>query len=192
MSFHDEELDEILAGTAGTGFTTYLDDPRLGFGHVSTERDEMGIPQFSPQAPKIPVALVERHREAWTRPDESRPQEMWTEHATQQGMSVLGSGVYRLPILPGWAIGKRTDHHPGLQLQQPDGNSFAYASCAVASDWVATARDYGGVIVLHGPRLGLHPEHHHLVSEREHAREIAAAKQEGLVTGGIMAWGRPA
>ena len=62
MEISHEQLDKILADFSALGRATYLDDPVLDFGYAATDLDDLGIPRFSPELPRIPVALVERHR----------------------------------------------------------------------------------------------------------------------------------
>jgi len=130
----DEQLQEILADFSALGHATYLDDPVLGFDYASAELDEMGLPRFSPEVPRVPVVPVERHQEMWTHPDNPGPrQEIWTDRALSQGMGRIGTGVQRLPSLDGWLMAEWPGDGGGLQLQQPDGRLFVYALCAFGS-----------------------------------------------------------
>jgi hypothetical protein len=191
MEINHQQLDEILADFSALGRATYLDDPVLGFGYAATERDELGLPQFSPELPQVPVALVERHQALWTHPDNDTPQqECWTEHALTQGMQRIGHGVHRLPNLDGWLIAEWPRDGGGLQLQQPDGNLFVYALCDLDPTWIAAAQHYHWVLVLHGPRLGLRVPPSQAGAEHERTTELATARQEGVVTGGLMQWGQ--
>jgi hypothetical protein len=184
-----EQLDEILADFSARGCATYLDDPALGFGHAATDLDDLGIPQFSPELPQIPVALVERHQALWTHPDNPGPrQEVWTEQALSHGMQRISYGVSKLPNLDGWLIAEWPGDGGGLQLQQPDGNLFVYAPCEVDATWTSAARQYGEVLVLHGPQLGLRVPHGTSAVQRRRT-ELADARKDGLVTGGLMRWG---
>jgi hypothetical protein len=189
MEINHQQLDEILADFSALGRATYLDDPVLGLGYAATDRDELGIPQFSPDLPQIPVALVERHQALWTHPDNDTPQqEAWTEHALSQGMQRIGRGVRKLPNLDGWLIAEWPRDGGGLQLQQPDGNLFVYALCDLDPAWIAAARHYGWVLVLHGPQLGLRVPPNLADAEQQRATELDTAQKEGLVTGGLMQW----
>jgi hypothetical protein len=110
-----QQLDEIVADFSALGQITYLNDPILGFGYAATERDDLGLPQFSPELPQVPVALVERHQALLTHPDNDTPQqEVWTEHALTQGMQRIGHGVHQLPNLDGWLIAERPRDGGGL------------------------------------------------------------------------------
>ncbi|MGH3764777.1 MAG: hypothetical protein ACRDTX_06460, partial [Pseudonocardiaceae bacterium] len=144
MDINHQQLDEILADFSALGRAAYLDDRALGFGYAATDRDELGIPQFSPDLPRVPVALVERHQALWTHPDTDTPQqEAWTENALMQGMQRLGPGVRQLPNLDGWLIAEWPRDGGGLQLQQSDGNLFVYALCDLDPIWIAAAQHYG-------------------------------------------------
>lgn len=191
MALSEQELDEILSDFSAVGRTTWMQDPALGFGYVATDRDELGMPRFSPEIPAVPVALVERHQALWTNPEDGPQQEVWTEHAVLKGMPRLGEGVYQLPTLPGWVLAEWPEQGGGLQLQQPDGTLFVYAVCALGPEWLSAAQRCGGALVLHGPRLGLRISRTRPDAEQQRARELAAAKHDGLVTGGIAAWGHP-
>ena len=94
----------------------------------------------------------------------------------------------------GWLIAEWPRESGGLQLQQPDGNLFVYTLCEVAPAWTAAAQHYGWVLVLHGPRLGLRVSADLADAVQQRTAELTAARQEGLVTGGLMRWGqvRPA
>ncbi|ETA00170.1 hypothetical protein ThrDRAFT_03911 [Frankia casuarinae] len=192
MEINDRQLDEILADFSALGRPTYLDDPALGFGHAALDRDDLGIPRFSPDLPQVPVALIERHQALWTHPDNPTPrQEVWTELALAQGMQRIGPlGVHRLPNLDGWLLGEWPRDGGGLQLQQPDGNLFVYALCTLPADWITAARHYGEVLVLHGPHLGLRIPSGDPDAEQRRATELATAREDGLVTGGLILWGR--
>lgn len=191
MEVNDQQLEEILADFSALGRTTYLDDPILGFGYAALDRDDLGIPKFSPEFPQVPVALVERHQELWTHPDNDPPRrEVWTEHALLRGMRRIGHGVQRLPDLDGWLVARWPHDGGGLQLRQPDGNLFVYALCELDSAWVAAARRYQWVLVLHGPRLGLRVPGRSADIEGLRAAELASAKRDGLLTGGLMRWAR--
>lgn len=190
MQVNNRQLEEILADFSALGRATYLDDPILGFGYAALERDSFGIPQFSSDLPQVPVVLAERHQALWTHPDNPTPrQEVWTELALSQGMQRIGVGVRRLPNLEGWLLGEWPRDGGGFQLQQPDGNLFAYALCPLTPDWIAAAGHYGEVLVLHGPHLGLRPPSEHPEAGRGQATDVATARAEGLVTGGLMRWG---
>ena len=80
----------------------------------------------------------------------------------------------------------------GLQLQQPDGNLFVYALCDLDPIWIAAAQQYHWVLVLHVPRLGLcvPPGQENTDTEHQRTTELATARKEGLVTGGLMQWGQ--
>jgi hypothetical protein len=188
----EKQLQEILADFSALGRATYLDDPALGFDYASAELDELGLPRFSPDVPRVPVALVERHQEMWTHPDNPGPrQEIWTEQALSQGMGRIGTGVQRLPSLDGWLIAEWPEDGGGLQLQQPDRTLFVYALCEVDEAWTEAARKYGEVLVLHGPRLGLRVQPGRTArADHERRAELADARRDGLVTGGLMRWGR--
>lgn len=168
-----------------------MNDPALGFGYVATERDELGMPRFSPVVPAVPVTLVERHQWLWTNPEDGPQQEVWTEQAVLKGTPRLGEGVYHVPTLPDWDLAEWPDQGGGLQLQQPDGNLFAYAVRALEPEWLSAAHRCGGALVLHGPRLGLRISRTRPDAEQERAQEFAAAKHDGLETGGIASWGHP-
>lgn len=102
MEINHRQLDEILADFSALGRTTYLDDPILGFGYAATDRDDLGIPQFSPELPQVPVALVERHQALWTHPDNDTPQqEVWTEHALTRECSASAAGCISCPTWTG-------------------------------------------------------------------------------------------
>ena len=190
MDINHQQLDEILADFSALGQAAYLDDPIFGFGYAATERDELGLPQFSPELPQVPVALVERHQALLTHPDNDTPQqEVWTEHALTQGMRRIGHGVHQLPNLDGWLIAEWPRDGGGLQLQQPDGTLFVYALCKLDPAWTAAAQHYHEVLVLHGPRLGLRVPRSQADADHQRANELATARQEGLVTGGLMQWG---
>lgn len=174
------------------GRATYLDDPILGFGYAATEQDDLGIPQLSPELPRVPVALIERHQELWTHPDNDSPQqEVWTEQALLHGMRRIGDhGVHQLPNLDGWLISEWPHDGGGLPLQQPDGNLFVYALCELDPAWTAAAQHYHEVLVLHGPRLGLRVPHDRADAEHQRRTDLATARRKGLVTGGLMQWGQ--
>jgi hypothetical protein len=53
MEINQQQLVEILADFSALGRPTYLDDPVLGLGYAATDRDELGIPQFSPDLPQV-------------------------------------------------------------------------------------------------------------------------------------------
>ncbi len=189
MEINHQQLDEILADFSAIGRTTYLDDPILGFGYAATERDNLGIPQFSPELPQVPVALVERHQALWTHPDNDTPQqEVWTEHALTQGMQRIGQGVHQLPNLDGWLIAEWPRDGGGLRLQQPDGKLFVYALCDLDQTWIAAAQHYHWVLVLHGLRVP--PDQENTDTEHQRTTELVTARNEGLVTGGLMQWGQ--
>lgn len=191
MEINHQQLDEILADFSALGRATYLDDPILGFGHAATGQDDLGIPQFSPELPQVPVALVERHQALQTHPDNDSPQqEVWTEHALSQGMRRIGHGVHQLPNLDGWLIAEWPRDGGGLQLQQPDGNLFVYALCDLDPTWIAAAQHYHWVLVLHGPRLGLRVPLDLADAKPQRTTEPATARKEGMVTGGLMQWGQ--
>ena len=99
MEINHQQLDEILADFSALGRATYLDDPILNFGYAATEHDDLGIPKFSPELPRVPIALVERHQELWTHPDnDSSQQEVWTAQALSLGMRRIGDhGVHQCP-----------------------------------------------------------------------------------------------
>ena len=188
MEISHQQLDEILADFSALGRATYLDDPALGFGHTATDRDEHGIPLFSSELPQIPVALIERHQALMTHPDTDGPQqEVWTTQAAALGMHRIGTGVFQLPNLDGWLIAEWPDDQGGLQLQQPNGSLFVYALCPLEPAWLAAARHYDRVLVLHGPNLGLTAAPDRATDP---AAELLAAREQGLVTGGLMQWGR--
>jgi hypothetical protein len=179
VDINHQQLDEILADFSALGRATYLDDLILGFGYAATERDDLGNPQFSPDLPQVPVALVERHQALWTHPDNDTPrQEAWTELALSQGMRRIDDAVQKLPNLDGWLIAKWPRDGGGLQLQQPDGNLFVYALCKLDPEWIAAAQQYSWV--LHGPRLGL----------RVPPERVDVEQRRTLVTGGLMRWGQ--
>ena len=195
MEINDQQLDEILKDFSALGRATYLDDPLLGLGYAALDRDDLGIPQFTPDVPQVPVALIERHQALWTHPDNPGPrQEVWTEMALAKGMLQLGRGVRKLPNLDGWLIAEWPRDNGGLQLQQPDGNLFVYALCDLTPAWTTAAQHYGEVLVLHGPQLGLRqPAKSELAAaDIDHLRatELDTAQKNGLVTGGLMRWGR--
>jgi hypothetical protein len=191
MEINQRQLDEILADFSALGRTTYLDDPVLGLGYAATDLDELGIPEFSPDLPQVPVALIERHQAMWTHPNNPGPrQEVWTEHALSHGMRRLNRGVRKLPNLDGWLIAEWPRDGGGLQLQQPDGNLFVYALCDLAPEWIADAQQYGWVLVLHGPQLGLRVPADRADVDHVRATELGNAHTDGLVTGGLMQWGR--
>jgi hypothetical protein len=192
VQINHQQLDEILADFSALGRATYLDDPILGFGYAATERDDLGIPQFSPELPRVPVALVERHQALWTHPDNDTPQqEVWTEHALSQGMRRIGDhGVHQLPNLDGWLIAEWPRDGGGLQLQQPDDNLFVYALCELDPAWTAAAQQHHEVLVLHGPNLGLRFPPDRADAELQSRMELATARKDGLVTGGLMQWGQ--
>lgn len=48
----------------------------------------------------------------------------------------------------------------------------------------------GWVLVLHGPRLGLRVPPDQADAENQRATELASARKEDLVTGGLMHWGQ--
>lgn len=190
MQISHDQLDAILADFSALARTTYLDDPVLDFSHAATELNEMGVPAFSTDVPKVPVALIERHQALWTHPDTApEQQEVWTEQALSLGLGCIGYGVQKLPNPAGWVIGRWPRESGGLQLQQPDGNLFVYALCKLEPAWLAAARHYHSVLVLHGPRLGLKVPYAHPDADGERTRELIAARQQGLVTGGIIPWG---
>jgi hypothetical protein len=196
VEINHQQLEEILADFSALGRATYLDDPILDFGYAATEHDELGIPKFSPDLPRVPVALVERHQELWTYPasannNDSRQQEVWTAQALSLGMRRIGDhGVRRLPSLDGWLIAEWPRDGGGLQLQQPDGNLFVYTLCELDPAWIAAAQQHHEVLVLHGPRLGLCVPSDRSDAEHQRRIELAAARGEGLVTGGLMRWGQ--
>jgi hypothetical protein len=64
------------------------------------------------------------------------------------------------------------------------------ALCEVDSAWTAAARDYGEVLMLHGPHLGLRVPSWRADAAQERRTELASARKDGLVTGGLMQWGR--
>ena len=99
-------------------------------------------------------------------------------------------GVRQLPNLDGWLIAEWPRDGGGLQLQQPDGNLFVYALCEVGPAWTAAAQDYGEVLVLHSPHLGLRVPPGRAGAEYQRRTELANTRKEGLVTGGLMRWGR--
>jgi hypothetical protein len=185
MEINHQQLDEVLADFSSLGRATYLDDPVLGLGYAALDRDELGIPQFSPDLPRVPVTLVERHQALWTHPDNDTPQqEAWTEQALSEGMQRIGRGVHKLPNLDGWLIAEWPRDTGGLQLQQPDGNLFVYALCDLASGWIAAAEHYHAVLVLHGPQLGLRVPPNVADAEHVRATELDTAQKQDLVTGG--------
>jgi hypothetical protein len=73
VEINHQQLDEILADFPALGRATYLDDSVLGLGYAATYLDELGIPQFSPDLPQVPVALIERHQALWTHPNNPDP-----------------------------------------------------------------------------------------------------------------------
>jgi hypothetical protein len=159
--------------------------------YAATERDDLGLPQFSPELPQVPVALVERHQALFTHPDNNTPQqEVWTEHALTHGMRRIGHGVHHLPNLDRWLIAEWPRDGGGLQLQQPDGNLFVYALYDLDPTWIAAAQQYHEVLVLHSSRLGLRVPPGHADTEHQRTTELATARKEGLVTGGLMQWGQ--
>jgi hypothetical protein len=189
----EEQLNAILADFSALGRATYIDDPGLGFDYFATEEDaKRGVPSFIPEPPRVPVALIERHQEMWTHPgNPGSRQEVWTQHALMQGMQRIGLGVQKLPNLEGWLIAEWPDDDGGLQLQQPDGNLFVYALCQVDKAWTEAAQGSGEVLVLHGPRLGIKvPPARAELMEHHRRTELADARRDGLVTGGLMRWGR--
>ncbi len=191
MEITHQQLDEIVADFSALVRITYLDDPILGFGYAATERDDLGLPQFSPELPQVPVALVERHQALLTHPDnDTLQQEVWTEPALTHGMQRIGHGVHQLLNLDGWLIAEWPRDGGGLQLQQPDGNLFVYAQCDLDPTWIAAAQHYHWVLVLHGPRLGLGVPPNQADAEHQRTTELATARKEGLVTGGLMQWGQ--
>jgi hypothetical protein len=196
MEISHQQLDEILADFSAQGRTTYLDDPVLDIGHTATERDGEGVPQFSPDLPRVPVVLIERHQALWTTPADGTPrQEVWTENALSQGMrriSVGQGGARKLPNLDGWLIAPWPREGGGLQLQQPDGALFVYATGDPDPTWIAAAQHYQWVLVLHGPRLGLRDSsgQQNTLDGDASQTELAAASADGLVTGGLMRWGQ--
>lgn len=123
----------------------------------------------------------------WTHLDNDTPQqEVWTEHALVRGMRRIGHGVHQLPNLNGWLIAGWPRDGGGVQLQQPDGHLFVYALCDLDQTWIAAAQHYHWVLVLHGPRIPpSQPD-----AERQRTTELATARKEGLVTGGLMQWAR--
>lgn len=107
-------------------------------------------------------------------------------------MQRICDGVHRLPNLDGWLIAEWPRDGGGLQLQQPDRNLFVYALCDLDPTWIAAAQHHHWVLVLHGPRLGLRvlPDQESADIEHQRSTELAAARKGGLVTGGLMRWGR--
>lgn len=99
-------------------------------------------------------------------------------------------GVHQLPNLDGWLIAEWPREGGGLQLQQPDGNLFVYTLCTFGPAWIAAAQHYHEVLVLHGPRLGLRVPLDLADAEYQRTTELAAARNEGLVTGGLIQWGQ--
>jgi hypothetical protein len=191
VEINHQQLDQILADFSALGRPTYLDDPVLGLGYAATDRDELGIPQFSPDLPRVPVALIERHQALWTHPDNPGPrEEVWTATALSHGMQRLSRGVRQLPNLDGWVIAEWPRDGGGLQLQQPDGNLFVYAVCDVDPEWADAARGYGSVLVLHGPQLGLRVPADLADADLVRPAELETAHDNGLVTGGLMQWGQ--
>jgi hypothetical protein len=191
VEINHDQLDKILADFSANGLTTYLDDPVLGFGYAASDLDDLGIPRFSPELPRVPAVLVERHQALWTHPDNDEPQqEVWTAQALSQGMQLISYGVSQLPNLDGWLIAEWSRDGGGLQLQQPDGNLFVYALCKIDPAWISAAQNYGEVLVLHGPRLGLRIPSSQTDFEHRRAAELASARKEDMVTGGLMNWGR--
>jgi hypothetical protein len=136
--------------------------------------------------------LVERHHALWPHPENPGPeQEAWTEQALSLGMQRIGDlGVRKLPNLDGWLIAEWPRDGGGVQLQQPDGNLFVYALCKVTPSWTTAARHSGEVLVLHGPSLGLRVPTGKADGEQRRRTERANARKDGLVTGGVMRWGR--
>ena len=65
-----------------------------------------------------------------------------------------------------------------------------YALCDLDARWIAAAQHYQWVLVLHGPRLGLRIPPNQLDAQRQRTTELATARKEGLVTGGLMQWGQ--
>lgn len=127
----------------------------------------------------------------WTHPDnDTPPQEVWTEQALSLGMRHIGHGVNNLSDLEGWLIAEWPRDGGGLQLQQPDGTLFVYALCEVDPTWLAAVRELGRVLVVHGPSLGLRVPSDHPDAEHERATALATARTQGLVTGGLIRWGR--
>jgi hypothetical protein len=190
------QLDEILADFSALGRTTYLDDPRLGLGSVATEVDDLGMPEFSPELPHIPVALIERHQALWLPcDDDTARQEVWTDEALAHGMRRIGSGVHQYSYLDGWLVAEWQRDGGGLHLQQTDGGLFVYALCCPDSTWLEAAQHHRGVLVIHGPHLGLRvpPEQEGDCGTGQlRTTELATARRDGLVTGGFMRWGRVA
>lgn len=190
MQINHDQLDAILADFSALARTTYLDDPVLDIGHAATALNELGIPEFSTDLPALPVALIERHQALWTHPDTGpERQEVWTEQALSLGMERIGYGVHKMPNPEGWLIAQWPRESGGLQLQQPDGNLFVYALCGLDPAWLAAARRFRSVLVLHGPHLGLKVPDDHPDADGERTRELITARQQGLVTGGIISWG---
>lgn len=186
-----EQLDSILADFSARGHTTYLDDALLGLGHAAVKRDEIGVPTFSPDVPRLPVLLVERHQALWTHPDTPGPrQEVWTEQALTCGMQRIRDGVVQIPNLDGWLIAEWPRDDGGLQLQSPDGNLFVYTMERPDPAWVGEAQHWQQVVVLHGPRLGLRVLADTTATLDDAAADLLAARKEGLVTGGVMRWGQ--
>jgi hypothetical protein len=99
-------------------------------GRTATGLDDQGIPEFSPELPRIPVPgrAVLGNVDAPGNP--GLRQEVWTEQALHEGMQRIGHGVSKLPSLDGWLIAELPDGG-GLQLQQSDGTLFVYALCEV-------------------------------------------------------------
>lgn len=110
--------------------------------------------------------------------------------ALQYGMERIGHGVTRVPNLEGWAIGEWPSDGGGLQLQQPDGELFVYERCEVPPSWIAAAERTEWVLVLHGPNLGLRVPAGGPEADRQRSSELLEARTQGLVTGGLMRWGR--
>jgi hypothetical protein len=74
--------------------------------------------------------------------------------------------------------------------RQPDGNLFVYALCDLDPTWIAAAQHYHWVLVLHSPRLGLGVPPSQDDAEHQRTTELATARKESLVTGGLMQWGQ--
>jgi hypothetical protein len=97
--------------------------------------------------------------------------------------------VHQMPSLDGWLIAEWL-RDGGLQLQQPDGNLFVYALCELDPAWIAAAQHYHEVLVLHGPNLDLRIPPDRADAEHRRRTELATARKDGLVTGGLMRWGQ--
>lgn len=189
-SISHKQLDSILADFSARGHVTYLDDALLGLSHAAVERDEVGVPAFSPKVPRLPVLLVERHQALWTHPETPGPrQEVWTEQALTHGMQRIRDGVVEIPNLDGWLVAEWPRDDGGLQLQSPDGNLFAYTVERPTPSWMVAAQKWQQVVVLHGPQLGLRvladPN-----TPDDAAAHLLEARKNGLVTGGVTRWGQ--